>query len=199
MIKRPLHRARGNPRLGLLLALATVLLWGFLSIALKLLLLGGMDAFTITWFRLAVSALLLAGFQARRRQLPALRDLGGRDWVLLGVALVGLVSNYVLFALALDYVPPATAQLVIQLAPILFLLGSLAIFREAFSSWQWLGLGVLAAGLLLFFNDRLAALVRLSGTEAVGVSIVVVASIVWAAYALAQKQLLTALSSEKQP
>ncbi len=180
--------------MGFSLALATVLLWGLLSIALKLLLLGGMDAFTITWFRLTVSALLLAAFQAGRGQLPSPRDLGGRDWVLLGVALFGLVANYVLFALALDYVPPATAQLVIQLAPILFLLGSLAIFREVFTTWQWLGLVVLVAGLLLFFNDRLATLVRLSGGEAVGVLIVVVASIVWAAYALAQKQLLVALS-----
>jgi len=181
---------------GLFLALATVLLWGLLSIALKLLLLGGMDAFTITWFRLTASALLLGAFQAGRGQLPSPRDLGGRDWALLGVALFGLVGNYVLFALALDYVPPATAQLVIQLAPILFLLGSLAIFREVFTSWQWLGLVVLVAGLLLFFNDRLVSLVRLSGAEAVGVSIIVVASIVWAAYALAQKQLLVALSSE---
>lgn len=194
-VNRTLHRARGNPRVGLLLALATVLLWGFLSIALKLLLVGGMDAFTITWYRLTASALLLAAFQARRGRLPVLSDLGGRDWLLLGVALLGLVGNYVLFALALDYVPPATAQLVIQLAPILFLLGGLAIFREAFSIRQWLGLVVLIVGLLLFFNDRLAALVRISGTEAAGVAIVVVAAIVWAVYALAQKQLLVPLSS----
>ncbi|MCP4202315.1 MAG: DMT family transporter [bacterium] len=194
-MERTLHRARGNPRLGLLLALATVLLWGFLSIALKLLLVGGMDAVTITWYRLTASALLLAAFQAWRGQLPVLNRLGARGWLLLGVALVGLVGNYVLFVLALDYVPPATAQLVIQLAPILFLLGGLAIFREAFSARQWLGLVVLIAGILLFFNDRLAALVRLSGTEATGVAIVAVAAVVWAAYALAQKQLLVSLSS----
>ncbi len=172
-----------------------MLLWGFLSIALKLLLVGGMDAVTITWYRLTASALLLAAFQARRGRLPVLSRLGARGWLLLGVALLGLVGNYVLFVLALDYVPPATAQLVIQLAPILFLLGGLAIFREAFSARQWLGLVVLIVGLLLFFNDRLAALVRLSGTEATGVAIVAVAAVVWTAYALAQKQLLVSLSS----
>lgn len=194
-MKQNLHRARGNPRIGLLLALATVLLWGFLSIALKLLLVGGMDAFTITWYRLTASALLLGGFQARRGRLPSLRALGVRSWGLLAVALLGLLGNYVLFAVALDYVPPATAQLVIQLAPILFLLGGLTIFREAFSRPQWIGLGVLVAGLLLFFNERLLALFRLSGTEAVGVAIVAVAAVVWAGYALAQKQLLMNLSS----
>ncbi|MFQ5526095.1 MAG: DMT family transporter [Thermoanaerobaculia bacterium] len=190
-----LHRSRGNPRLGFALAMATVFLWGFLSIALKLLLVGGMDAYTITWYRLTTSALLLAVFQARRGELPALRVLGARGWALLAVALIGLLSNYVLFAVALDYVPPATAQLVIQLAPLLFLLGSLVIFREAFSRVQWLGLVVLILGLLLFFNDRLPALVRMSGAEAIGVALVVVAGIVWAAYALAQKQLLVTLSS----
>jgi drug/metabolite transporter (DMT)-like permease len=54
---------------------------------------------------------------------------------------------------------------------------------------------VLVAGLLLFFNQRLPALLGLSGAEAVGVGLVIVAGIVWAAYALAQKQLLLQLSS----
>ena len=191
---RRLHTARGNPRLGLLLALSTVVLWGFLSIALRLLL-ESMDAFTITWYRLTASALVLGVVQARRGRLPALGRLGRHHWLLLLVALAGLVGNYVLFVISLDYVPPATAQLVIQLAPILFLLGGLLIFREPFSRMQWTGLAVLLAGLILFFNRRLPELLQLSGAEALGAGIVVVAGIVWAAYALAQKQLLLSLSS----
>lgn len=105
------------------------------------------------------------------------------------------MGNYVLFLISLHYVPPATSQLVIQLAPILFLLGGLLIFREAFSRLQWIGLVVLVAGLLLFFNQRLPALLALTGREAVGVGLVVIAGVVWAAYALAQKQLLMRLSS----
>ena len=188
------HQAAGNRRLGLLLALATTLLWGFLSIALKLLL-EGMDAFTVTWYRLTASALVLGLYQARRGRLPAVRGLGRGSWLLLAVAIVGLVGNYILFLVSLAYVPPATSQLVIQLAPILLMLGGLLIFREAFSRLQWLGLLVLVAGLLLFFNQRLPALLDLSGAEAVGVGLVVVAGVVWAAYALAQKQLLLQLSS----
>jgi drug/metabolite transporter (DMT)-like permease len=190
-----LHRARGNPRLGLLLALSAVGLWGVLGISLKLLLVRGMDAYTITWYRLTLSAVVLAGFQARRGQLPSLRTLGSRHWTLLAVALFGLLGNYVLFAVALEYVPPATAQLVIQLAPMLFLIGSLVIFGERFSPAQWGGVGILIAGLLLFFNDRLPALVSLSSTEAIGVALVVAGAAVWATYALAQKQLLATLSS----
>jgi len=189
-----LHEARGNPRLGLLLAMCTVVLWGFLSIALKLLL-EGMDAFTITWYRLTISAVVLGLYQAQRGRWPAIGRLDRSGWSLLAVALFGLLGNYILFLVSLNYVGPATAQLVIQLAPILFLLGGLLIFKEAFSRMQWVGLAVLVAGLLLFFNQRLPALLSLSGTEAVGVGLVVVAGIVWAAYALAQKQLLMRLSS----
>ncbi len=188
------HRAAGNRRLGLLLALATTVLWGFLSIALKLLL-EGMDAFTVTWYRLTAAALVLGLYQARRGRLPAVGRLGRGSWLLLAIAVLGLVANYVLFLVSLEYVPPATSQLVIQLAPILLMLGGLLIFRETFSRMQWIGLLVLVAGLLLFFNQRLPALLGLSGAEAVGVGLVVVAAVVWAAYALAQKQLLLQLSS----
>ena len=190
-----LHQARGNPRLGLLLAVSAVALWGVLGISLKLLLTGGIDAYTITWYRLAASAAALFAFQAYRGRLPSVVPLGRRHWALLAVALVGLLGNYVLFAVALNYVPPATAQLVIQLAPILFLIGSLVIFGEPFSRSQWAGVGVLVAGLLFFFNDRLPALVGLSSTEAIGVAMVVTGATLWAVYALSQKQLLTALSS----
>ena len=189
-----LHTARGDPRLGLLLALCTTLLWGFLSIALKLLL-EGMDAFTVTWYRFAASAVALGLYQAWRGKLPPVRRLDRGAWLLLLVALLGLVGNYVLFLLSLEYVGPATSQLVIQLAPILFLLGGLWIFKEAFSRAQWIGLAVLVSGLLLFFNQRLPSLLSLTGAEAVGVGLVVVAGVVWAAYALAQKQLLLRLSS----
>lgn len=190
-----LHSTSGNRRLGFLLALVTVLLWGVLGIALKLLLVAGMDAYTITWYRLMTSAAVLGVFQARRGRLPRLRSLDGRWWGLFAIAVVGLLGNYVLFAAALNYVPPTTAQLVIQLSPILMLIGSVTIFHESFTRPQWFGVAGLIVGLALFFNERLGDLVRLSGAEAFGAALVVVAAIIWAAYALAQKQLLVTLSS----
>lgn len=179
----------------MLLAASAVALWGVLGISLKLLLVRGVDAYTITWYRLVASALVLAWFQASRGRLPALRTLEARHWRLLGLALVGLLGNYVLFAVALEYVPPATAQLVIQLAPLLFLIGSLVIFGEPFRPTQWTGVAIVVGGLLLFFNERLPALVSLSSAEAVGVAMVMTGAIMWATYALAQKQLLVTLSS----
>ncbi len=185
----------GNPRLGFGLALCTAVLWGFLAVALTLLL-RRLDPYTVTWFRMAGAALLLGGYQAWRGQLPSLTSLSGREWGLFVVALFGLLGNYVIFITALNYVPPATAQLVIQLAPLLFLVGGLMIFHEKFAVLQWVGFALLVVGLLLFFNQRIPALLTLSGNEGKGVAILVVAAICWAAYALAQKKLLEVLPSE---
>jgi drug/metabolite transporter (DMT)-like permease len=190
-----LHRSQNNPRLGVLLAVSATLIWGVLGISLKLLLAEGIDGYTITWYRLTVSALVLLGVQGYRGRLPAVGALHRKHWELLAAALAGLVINYVTFVVALNYVSPATAQLVIQLAPILVLVGSLVVFGERFSGPQWIGVFVLIAGLLLFFNDRWPALLTLSSREAVGVALIVVGAAVWAVYALAQKQLLVALSS----
>ena len=192
---RGLHQARGNWRLGLALSAATVVLWGFLSINLKLLL-ENMDGYTITWYRMTTAAVFLAAFQARKGKLPDLRRLDRRGWTLLATSVLGLLGNYVLFVVALDFVSPATAQVVIQLAPLLFMLGGLFFFRESFVLRQWIGLALLIAGLLLFFNDRLPELANLTGRYGFGVALVVAAGLVWAAYALAQKQLLLTFESQ---
>ncbi len=187
--------SNSSPRLGLLLAFSTACLWGMLAVALTLLM-RRLDPYTITWVRMTGAALALGAFQAWRGQFPSLKVLAGKGWWLMAIAILGLLGNYLLFIIALDYVPPATAQLVIQLAPISFLLGGLVIFGERFTRIQWIGLTLLVLGLLLFFNQRLPALLTLSGSEGRGVAILVVAALSWAAYALAQKRLLDDLASE---
>ena len=184
-----------NAQLGFLLAFSTACLWGMLAVALTLLM-RRLDPYTITWVRMTGAAIALGAFQVWRRQLPPLKALAGKGWWLLGIAILGLLGNYLLFIIALDYVPPATAQLVIQLAPISFLLGGLVIFGERFTRIQWIGLTLLVVGLLLFFNQRLPELLTLSGNEGRGVAILVAAALSWAAYALAQKRLLDDLASE---
>ena len=180
---------RRNWRLGFALALTTAVLWGMLPIALKVVL-AGMDVWTITWWRLAASMLALGAFLAWRGQLPRLRDAGRAGLMLLGVALVTLVANYVLYLLALDHTTPSIAQIVIQLAPILLLLGGVFVFHERFAARQWFGLVMLGAGLLLFFNHRLPELARLSEGLGLGVMLMVISAVAWAVYGLAQKQLL---------
>ena len=186
----------GRWKLGLFLASLTALMWGFLPVALKALL-EGMDPYTITWYRFLVAALLLGGFLAKKRRLPSPSRLDRRGRILLIVSILGLVANYVLYLVGLNWVTPATSQMVIQLAPMFLLLGGLVFFRESFQIRQWVGFFVLLGGLLLFFNDRLADLTSGGGAYYAGVLITIVAAVLWAAYALIQKELLRFFDSEQ--
>src|SRR5262245_54224644 len=112
------HRLSGRHWLGFILALATMLLWSVLPLALKLTL-ASMDAYTITWYRFLASALLLGGVLAYRRRLPALRALGMRPRGLLAVATAFLAANYVAYLAGLDHTNAINSQVLIQMAPLL--------------------------------------------------------------------------------
>ena len=186
----------GRWQLGFTMSLTTAVLWGFLPIALKVVL-TGMDVYTITWWRFAISMLGLGAFLAWRGQLPRLRGAGQGAWMVLGIALVTLLANYVLYLIALDHTTPSVAQVVIQLAPLLLLLGGVFVFHERFAPRQWLGFVVLGIGLLLFFNRRLPELAQPTEGLGLGVTLMIIAAIAWAIYGLAQKRLLTVFTSRQ--
>ena len=189
-----MHISSGRWLYGLSLTLVTALLWGILPIKLKVVL-QAMDPITVTWYRLLVSGLILFVWLASRRSLPAFRPLGRKGGWLLVLAVLGLVSNYVLYLFGLRLLSPGTTQLVIQIAPILLMVSSLFVFRERFSRAQTLGLLILVLGFGLFFNQRLGELLTSLTDYTAGVLIVVLAAVVWVVYGLAQKQLLTQWNS----
>lgn len=193
-----LHQASGQWRFGLLLSLATAACWATLPIALKLVL-DVLDPITLTWFRFLVAALLTGAWLAARGGLRGYRALGARGTALLLVAGVMLLGNYVFYLLGVQHTSPGNAQLLIQLAPLLMALGGIFVFGESFRAAQWIGLAVLVGGLALFFRDQLAQAAvyeaRTPGAYMLGSSLVVLAALVWAVYALAQKQLLVRLGS----
>jgi drug/metabolite transporter (DMT)-like permease len=191
-----MHTTTGRWKLGLALALITAVSWGVLPVALKISL-GGFDSYTVVWYRLGVSGLVLFIIMVVTRSLPVLRSLDQKGWTLLAIGLMGLGGNYVFYMLGLYHATPTITQTVVQLAPMFFLLGSLWIFKERFSRGQWVGFAVLIAGLLLFFNRRLPELAHLSGGAGLGTALIVLASIAWAAYGLAQKALLTRLGPQQ--
>jgi len=185
-----------NSRLGFTLSLTTAALWGLLPIALKVVL-EGMDAYTIVWWRFAVAMAGLGAFLAWRGQLPRLAGAGRAVLVLLAVATLALRGNYVLYLVALDRVTPSVTQIVIQLAPLMLLLGAVLMFRESFRPAQWAGFAVLVAGLLLFFNERLPELARPADGLGLGVALTIAAAVAWAVYGLAQKKLHEHFSSQQ--
>ncbi len=188
------HRTSGRWRLGVALSLGAVLMWGLLPIGLKALL-RQLDPLTITWYRFLGSAVVLAIPVIRSRGLAPVRGFSRRRLTFLAIAALGLSANYILYVLGLDFVSPSAAQVIIQLAPMFMLLGGMVVFGERFTPWQWAGLAVLVLGQGLFFNEELLGLFGGLTPLGRGLLFMLGAALAWAAYALAQKQLLNSLSS----
>lgn len=180
--------------IGFWLSLLTALMWGTLPVALVLLL-DDLDVITITWARFAFSAACVAMFLHQRQQLPSLRLLSTRlRWILL-IAVIALLGNFLLYLVGLDLLNPEATQTIIQLAPILLLLGSVYFNGERLVTLEWAGAALLVFGLVLFFNQRLAHLFSAFTAETIGVISMLAASLSWSIYGLLQKRLLQALSS----
>lgn len=189
-----MHTPSGRWALGLGLSIITSLAFGFLPIALKGML-EMLDVYTLTWYRFMISVAVLAPFIVRPGKLSTTAWPGKRLIVI--TLLTGLLmsGNYLLYILGLLYVSPSTAQVVIQQASLFFLLGSLVIYREQFTGRQWVGLAIVIFGLLLFFNERLIAMVVNFTEDTLGVLLITGAAVIWAIYALLQKQLLKTYSA----
>ncbi|WP_422416307.1 DMT family transporter [Pseudomonas sp. GZD-222] len=189
-----MHISSGRWVYGLSLSLLTALLWGILPIKLKQVL-QVMDPITVTWFRLLVSGGLLLAWLAASKRLPSFGRLGRNGWGLVALATGGLVGNYVLYLMGLNLLSPGTAQLVVQLGPVLLLVASVFLFKERFSLGQGMGLVILLMGFGLFFNQRLEELLTSLSVYTTGVLTIVLATTIWVFYALSQKQLLTVWNS----
>ena len=189
-----MHQTSGRWQFGLALSLLTVVLWGVLPISLSITL-QGLDVFTLTWFRFLVSFCLLAIYLKWRGNLPTFSQLRSTSPKLVAIATIGLAINYILFVKGLALTTPANAEVLIQLAPLLMGLGGLVIFKERYILFQCIGIGILATGFILFFNEQLSNLITARSTYLFGSGLIVLAAISWSIYALAQKQLLQSLSS----
>jgi len=189
------HTTTGHWKFGVFLSLITAALWGITPIAIKVVL-EEMDPYTIAWYRFLFSSLFVGIWILKKNKIRDLSVFRGSVVWLTILAIVGLSLNYAFFMIGLNYIPPSTAAVVIQLAPMFFLFGSLLFFKESFSIYQCIGFAVLVIGLTCFFNMRLTYLVSGFSGYAFGVLLIICAAIFWVFYALAQKQLLLSLPSE---
>ncbi len=189
-----LHQVSGQSRLGLALSLLTVLLWGLLAIALKIVL-QELDPFTVTWFRFTVSGVFLGGYLALRQKLPTWQQLQKISLPVFLVAVGGLSLNYILFLTGVGKTSANNAQVITQIAPVMMGMASLVIFKEKYNYRQWGGVAILICGLLLFSYDQVRSLITSFDTYLWGNTLLILGAIVWAFYGLAQKQLLLNLPS----
>ncbi len=191
-----MHTISGRWKLGFCLAVVTAVFWGLLPVAMTVVL-RVIDPITLTWFRFLTASLMLGGALALFRQLPNLRTIDRKGWLVLVLALLGLVGNFVIYVIALGHASPTINQVVTQLSPILLMLGGIAVFHERFSAIRWAGFALLLVGLPLFFNHRLPELLHLRSGLGLGVLLLVIASFIWAVYGLAQKWMLRRLQSQQ--
>jgi drug/metabolite transporter (DMT)-like permease len=178
-----------NWKLGLGFTLLTVVMWGLLPIALKVVL-EVMDPDTISWYRFSLSTLIALLWYGHGRGSALKSLVFTRHWPMSLIAVVGLVGNYQLYIWGLDHINPGAAQILIQLAPLLLLIGSVVIFKEQFFPRQWLGVVGLIIGVLLFFHQRFDSVVPIGEDYLKGVIFILAAAVTWSVYGLAQKQLL---------
>lgn len=180
--------------MGLGFSLVTAIMWGGLPIALKVLL-GEMDSITVTWYRFSISAMIALLWYGPRSVAAIKRLLSPPLWPLTLLAAAGLLANYIFYLIGLDHTTAEAAQILIQFAPLMLLLGSVWLFKEPFSRPQWLGVMAFTVGLLLFFHHRLRTLASVDESYLLGLFMLLLAAITWAGYGLAQKQLLKHIKS----
>lgn len=182
--------------LGALFALVTAFMWGVLPIFLKLLLVDS-DAYTITAVRFIFAGAVVLSIVLFNAKLPRIKGHGWSIWSLLLLGTVFLLINYVTNVLALEYISPSTVQLVMQLAPFLLIVGGIALYNESLSRPQLAGAIILFTGMAFFFNQRIPVIISSETERIEGVFIVVVSATAWAVYALTQKRLFSAFTSQQ--
>lgn len=178
-----------NERLkGIVFAGTTAFLWGFLAIALKVAV-NHVEAITVAWFRFAFAfiALFTILFWTRRETVKLMTS----PPLLALVAGIGLGFNYVGYIKGLDLTTPSSAQIIIQLAPIMLAVVGLVVFKEKLSRVQSLGFILALTGFYLFYKDKLGFSL-LDGQQSfnTGVLLVIFSAASWVVYAAIQKVLV---------
>lgn len=178
---------------GLALSLITVFFWSTLPISLKISL-DNVDPWSLTWLRFLTAALFTLLLLLSTKKLSQFKKLQPKHWLMLTIAAVMLVANYLFFLFGMQQTSPANAQVLIQMAPLLMTLGGVLIFKESFHKVQITGAILIIFGLLLFFNDQIDKMIQEVYIK--GFILMFIAAFTWAIYALIQKHLSKLLSSQ---
>jgi drug/metabolite transporter (DMT)-like permease len=190
-----LHQATRNWRLGLGLSSIASILWGLVPIALSIIS-NKLDLYTINWFRFVTAFILLGCYLAKQKNIPNLARLKAVPIYVFAIASLGLAGNYIFFVMGVTMTSPSHAEVLTQLAGVFLSLGGIVIFKERYTRYQWLGVGILTTGFIGFFYEQLKVVTTHSDLYISGSLVLIVAALSWTVYALIQKQLLTKLDSE---
>jgi drug/metabolite transporter (DMT)-like permease len=173
---------------GILYAITTAFLWGFLAIALKIAV-GGIDPFTIVWFRFLLSFTILSVYFYLKYR-PKLSILIKPPYPLV-IAALFLGMNYLGFMLGLKYTSPNSAQVVMQIGPVILVFVGVFIYKEKLSRRQIVGMGITLLGLILFYSKQISSEWQTSADLFnVGMFWIFIGASCWVVYASLQKSLV---------
>lgn len=172
---------------GILYAVYTAGLWGVLAIVLKVSL-NDLAPVDITWFRFFLAFTALSAYYIIKK--PYYLRIFRKPPLLLIIATLCLATNYYGFIEGVHLTSPGTAQVFIQIGPVLLAISGFAVFHEKVTSRQVIGLSLAVLGLFLFYREQLNILV--SGRQALqaGIIWVLIAAVTWAIYSVLLKILV---------
>ncbi|BDX06762.1 DMT family transporter [Planctobacterium marinum] len=185
-----------RPVFGFSLSLLTAFMWGVLP-HFMLLALTVIDPITVSFYRFLFAFFVVLCVITLKKQWPDKKQFQQGRLAIVLLAGLALSANYVGYVKSLEYLHPETAQVIIQLAPFLLMLGGVWFFKEVFTRLQMLGAVTLIIGFTLFFDNKWQSLLAFGDGYSVGVFIMVFAAVTWVAYALLQKFLLLHFSARQ--
>ncbi|MEN8203810.1 MAG: DMT family transporter [Bacteroidota bacterium] len=178
-------------RKGILYALFTASMWGFMAIVLKVVTYELLPV-TVVWFRFCLAFFLLAAWTLifRRNDFSIFR----RPPYQLFLAAFFLAFNYLGFIAGIKYVSPSSSQVFIQIAPVSFALSGIVIFREHVNWKHIVGFVLVLSGIGLFYSEQLGQMTGGGGNHfTLGMLLVLGGGLSWAAFATFQKGLVRKL------
>jgi drug/metabolite transporter (DMT)-like permease len=176
-----------NQAKGIIYTLITVLLWGVLSIALKVAA-QVIDSPTIVWFRFSLA--FFGMFIWMLIKNPKGLQILYKPSVLIVISSLALAGNYIGFMVGIQFTTPSNAQVAIQFGPILLALAGIIYFHEKISRIQIAGFILSIFGFLVFYQQHLTAMIGQEEQYTKGMLITLAGAVAWAVYAALQKNLI---------
>jgi drug/metabolite transporter (DMT)-like permease len=174
-------------RKGVLYAIFTASLWGFMAIILKVIT-NELPPVTVVWFRFVFAFLVLGAWTLifRRSDFSIFR----RPPLLLFLAAIFLGLNYLGFIAGIKHVSPSSSQVFIQIAPVSFALSGIIIFREHVNWKHIVGFVLVLSGIGLFYSEQIRELAGSGEHFTRGMLLVLGGGLSWAVFATLQKALV---------
>ncbi len=182
-----MNHSPSNARMGVLYAIVTSCLWGFLAIGLRVVSLH-VSSTNIVWVRFGVAFISLAAYCVVYKP-TAFRIFKILPWTLL-LASAALAANYWGFMKGIELAGPARTQVVIQLGPLLLAFYGFIFLKERPKAIQLWGYVLAGIGLLLFYEQELKTFTGETELLNLGLAAVVFAALTWTLYAILQKRLV---------